>query len=183
MQHVIIKFVFLVPKAAAAEAIHRRRDPEKVLEEFGRDIFVDVIFRRKLDRDSHQVEGKHSHPTRAVALFEMAAVGKRVVAVEHADVVESEEPALENILPFGVLAVHPPGERDQHLVENRFQKCAIAFAGLLAFDLIDTPGGPRQHRRIHIVKIPLVSWNFSVGVLIPFAHDEIELRLGELDID
>src|SRR5256885_11797367 len=92
-----------------------------MFEEFGRDIFVDVILRRELDRDSHQVEGKHSHPTRAVALFEMAAVGKRVVAVEHADVIESEEPALEYILPLGVLAVHPPGERDQHLVENRFQ--------------------------------------------------------------
>ena len=113
-----------------------------MLEEFGRDIFVNVILARELDRDPHQVETKHSHPTRAVTLLEVRAIVKSVVAIEHADVVEPEKTALENIIALGVFAVHPPCERDQHLVENCLQKCAIAFAGLFALDLIDAPSGP-----------------------------------------
>src|SRR5437867_6222122 len=111
-----------------------------MLEKFRRDIFVNVIFARELDRDSHQIQTKHSHPAGAVALLEMGAVGKLRVAIEHANVVETEKAALKNILSLGVFAVHPPGERDQHFVENRFQKCAVAFAGLLALDLVNTPG-------------------------------------------
>src|ERR1700736_6462054 len=154
-----------------------------MLEKFGRDIFVNVILARELDRDSHQVQGKHSHPAGAVALLEMSAIVKNRAAIEHADVVETEKAALENIISLGVLAVYPPGERDEHFVENRFQKCAVAFSGLLALDLINAPRRPCQHRRINVVKIPFVGWNFPVRMLVPFAHDEIELCLGELDID
>ena len=144
MQHVAVKLVFFIPKtnALAAEIVHGGRDPEKMLEELRCDIFVNMILARELERDAHQVEGKHSHPAGAVALLEMAAVGKRRVAIEHADVVEPEKTALENIIALGVFAVHPPCERDQHLVENCLQKCTIAFAGLFALDLIDAPSGP-----------------------------------------
>src|SRR5437667_9747532 len=98
-----------------------------MFEKLSRDVFVNVIFRSELDRDPHQVQTKHSHPTRAVALLEMAAIVENFVAVEHANVVEPEKAALKNILPLGVLAVDPPGEGDQHFVEDRFQKCAVAF--------------------------------------------------------
>ena len=154
-----------------------------MLEKLGRDIFVNVVLTRELNRDSHQVQAKHSHPTGAVALLEMSSVVKNFVAIEHADVVESKKAALENIFALGVLAVHPPGEGDQHFVKNRFQKCAIAFSGLFAFNLINAPRRPSQHRRINVVEIPFVGWNFAVRVLIPFTDDEIELGLGELDID
>src|SRR4029077_18043992 len=167
----------------AAEFVHRRSDHEKMLKELGRDIFVNVILPRELDRNSHQVEREHSHPTSAVALLEMCAIGKLRVAIEDADVVESEKTALENIFTFGVFAIHPPGECDQHLVEDRFQKCAVAFSGLFALDLINPPRPPRQHRRINVVEIPFVSRNLPVGMLIPFADNEIELRFGELNID
>ena len=40
--------------------------------------------------------------------------------------------ALENIVTFGIFAIHPPGEGDQQFVEDRFQKRAVAFAGLFA---------------------------------------------------
>ena len=91
--------------------------------------------------------------------------------------------ALENIFPLGVLAIHPPGEGDQHFVEDRFQECAVAFAGLFALDLINAPRRPGQHRRVDVVEIPLVGRDLAVGMLIPFAHDEIELRFGEFDVD
>ena len=142
-----------------------------------------MIFHCELERDPHQVEGKHSHPTRAVALLEMGAIRKTGVAVEHADVIESEKTALENIVIFGVFAVHPPGEGDKHFVENSFQKRAIAFAGLLALNLVDAPCRPGQHRRIYVAEIPFVSRNLAVRMLEPFAHDYIELRFGELDVD
>ena len=73
---------------------------------------------------------EHSHPAGAVALFEMAAVGEGSAAIEYADVIEAEESALENIFALGILPIHPPGKGDEHFVEDRFQKSAIAFAGL-----------------------------------------------------
>ena len=185
MENVVVEFVLLVPQtdAFAAEFVHRRSNHEKMFEELGRDIFVNVIFSRELDRNSHQVQREHSHPTSAVALLEMCAIGKLRVAIEDADVVESEKTALENIFAFEVFAIHPPGEGDQHFVEDRFQKRAVTFSGFFALDLINAPRRPRQHRRINVVEIPFVSRNFPVGMLIPFADDEIELRFGELNID
>src|SRR3979411_1922372 len=107
-----------------------------MFKELRRDIFVNMIFSRELDRHSHQVQAEHSHPTGAVALFEMGAVVKNRVAIEHADIVESEKAALENIFPLGVLAIHPPGKGDQHFVENRLEKCAVTFSSFVALDLI-----------------------------------------------
>ena len=185
MQNVVVKFVLLIPQpdAFAAKFVHCRGDAEEVLEKLGRDIFVNVVLSRELNRDPHQVQREHSHPAGAVALLEMRAVGEHLVAIEHADIVQPQKAALKNIFSLRVLAVHPPGERDQHFVEDRFQKRAVAFAGLLALDLVNAPCRPRQYRRIHVVKIPFVGGNFPVRMLIPFAHDQLQLRLGELHID
>src|SRR5229473_819167 len=132
-----------------------------MLKKFRRDIFVNVIFARELDRDSHQIQTKHSHPAGAVALLEMGAVGKLRVAIEHTNVVETKKAALKYIFALGVFAVHPPGECDQHFVENRFQKCAVAFSGLFALDLVNTPRRPRQHGWINVVEIPFVGRNLG----------------------
>src|SRR5207244_11508666 len=70
-QDVVIKFIFVIPKANpfAPEIVHGGGDSEKMFEELGRDVFVDVIFHRQLDRDSHQVQEKHYHPAGGVALL------------------------------------------------------------------------------------------------------------------
>src|SRR5207253_131108 len=104
VEHVVIKFVRLVPKSdpLASEIVHRAGDPEEMLEELRRDIFVDGILAGQLKRHSHQVEAKHSHPTGAVALLEMSAAGERRAPIEHADVIQPEETALKNIFSFGV---------------------------------------------------------------------------------
>ena len=81
----------------SAEIVHRAGDPEKMFEELGRDIFVNRILAGQLERDSHHVQAKHSHPAGAVTLLEMAAVGQRRAPVEDADVIETEKAALENI--------------------------------------------------------------------------------------
>ena len=66
----------------------------------------------------------HRHPARAVGLLDVAAGRQRRAAIEHADVVQAEEAALEDVLAFGVLAIHPPGEVQQQLVEDALEKRA-----------------------------------------------------------
>ena len=53
------------------------------------------------------------------------AAGQRLAAVEDADVVEAQEAALENVPALRVLAIHPPGEVEQQLVEDALQEVAI----------------------------------------------------------
>src|SRR5438876_8914005 len=142
-----------------------------------------MIFTPELDCDPHQVEAEHAHPAGRIALLEVGAVRKHRAAIEHADVVEAKETALENVVIFGVLPIYPPGESEQHFVENGFQERAIAFAVLFALNLENAPGRPRQHRRIDVAEVPFVSGDLSIWVLIPFAHDELELLLGETGID
>ncbi len=72
----------------------------------------------------------------------MSACWQRRAAIEDSDVVETEEAALEDIHPLGVLAVNPPGEVQHQLVEDPHQEGAIATAALLLVDLVDAPRGP-----------------------------------------
>ena len=109
--------------------------------------------------------------------------GNVVVAIEDADVIESEETALEDVVAFGIFAIHPPGKGDEHFMENRLKERAITFAALLPLDLVNSPRGPRDHGRINIAKIPFVCGYLPVRMLIPLAHDEIELALREIRID
>src|SRR5438046_8424092 len=83
-QHVVIEFIFFVPETKPAQIVHGGRDTEKMFEELGRDIFVNVIFTGKFNRDSHQVQRKHSHPARDVALIKVEAIAERCIAIEHA---------------------------------------------------------------------------------------------------
>ena len=48
--------------------------------------------------------------------------GSGLRAVEHADVVQPEEPAAEDVVARGVLAVHPPGEIHEQLVEDPLEE-------------------------------------------------------------
>ena len=57
----------------------------------------------------------------------MAAGGKRLAAVEDADVIQTEKAALKNVAPVGILAIDPPGEIQQQLLKNPFEKFAVAL--------------------------------------------------------
>src|SRR5204863_6289009 len=127
----------------------------------------------------HQVEAKHSHPARAVALLEIAAAGHWCAAIEHADVIQTEESALEDVFPFRILPVHPPGKGDEEFVENRFEEGAVAFAGLFFLDFVNAPGSPADYGRIDVAEVPFVGRHLAVWVLVPFAQDDIQLALGE----
>ena len=60
VQHVVVKFIFFVPETdpTATEIVHGGGDAEEMLEELRRDVFVNVIFTRELDRDAHQIQAK-----------------------------------------------------------------------------------------------------------------------------
>src|SRR5436305_14154625 len=124
-----------------------------MFEKLGRDVFVNVIFAREFNRNPHQVQRKHSHPTRAIALFKMATVGKAGAAIEYADGIESEESPLEDIVTFGIFPIHPPGNGEQQFMENRFPERAVASAGLLTFDLETAPRRPCEDGRILITEV------------------------------
>ena len=165
----------------AAGVVHGAGDREEVLEELGRDIFVSRIRPRELERHAEEIEAKHPHPARAIALLEITAARQRRAAIEDADVVEAEKSALENVAAGRVLAIHPPGEVDQQLVEDRFQKRAIGRALLALFHFVNTPRRPGEHRRVDVAEVPLVGGHLAVRVLVPFAEREIDLLLREVE--
>jgi hypothetical protein len=99
-----------------------------MLEELGRDVLVDGIRARELERNRQQVEAIRRHPARPVGLLEPPSRRQSGRPVERADVVETEEAAFEDVVAFGVLAVHPPREVDQELLERALEKGAVAPA-------------------------------------------------------
>ena len=121
-QNVVEKFVALVPelKVLPAHVLHRRADVRVVLEELRREALVCLVFLREFERDAHEVEAEHSHPAGRVGLLQPSAEGQGLTSVNHRDVVESEEAALEDVVALAVNLVHPPGEVDEELVETFF---------------------------------------------------------------
>src|SRR6267378_8087294 len=57
MQYVVVELIFIIPEpdSFAAEIVHGSGNAEKVLEEFRRDIFIDWVFTRELQRDAQHV--------------------------------------------------------------------------------------------------------------------------------
>ena len=138
VQDVVEEAVLVVPQrqAVAAAVVHRVGDVEEVLPELAGDVLVGRVVLRELHGDGEQVERIHRHPARAVRLLEVTAGRQRRAAIEHADVVEAQEAALEDVLALGVLAIHPPGEVQEQLVEDaleesRRRRCPRRFFSIL----------------------------------------------------
>ncbi len=158
VQDVVEEFVLFVPEAVFAfvAVIDGAGDVQEVLEELDPQIDVHRIFLGQLQGDAHQVQGIGGHPGGAVGLVQVIARRQRGRAVEEGDVVQAEEAALEDVAAFGVLAVDPPGEIQQQLVEDALQEDAITHSGQGFLLQVDVPGRPGMHRRIGILEIPLV---------------------------
>ena len=62
---IVEKLIFAVPQVDAfvIHVVHRTRDVEKVLKEFGGQALVGGVFLGQLQRHAHHVERKHRHPT------------------------------------------------------------------------------------------------------------------------
>ena len=109
--------------------------------------------------------------------------GQRRRAVEDADVVQAEEAALEEVAVVGVLAVDPPGEVRQQPLEHPGEELAVALASDLRLALVDVQRRPRGHRRVDVAEVPLVCRDLAVRVQVPRAEQQLDLLLGEVDVD
>ena len=97
-----------------------------MLRELNDHVLVGAVVDGKLAGGEFQhVLAEEGHPGGAVGLLEVAAGGERGAAVEDADVVEAEEAPLEDVLAEAVLAVDPPGEVQQELVEGVLEKVQV----------------------------------------------------------
>ena len=186
MEHVVEEAVLLVPEGLSlltAALGHGLGDVQEVLPELAGHVFVGRVAIGQLQRNRHHVEAVHRHPAGAVGLLEPPPGGQLRAAVEHADVVEPEEPALEDVAAVGVLAVDPPREVERQLLEHALEEHAIADAAAPLLDLVDAPRRPGVHRRIDIAEVPLICGHLAVGVHVPLAQHQHELGFGELRID
>ena len=161
---------------AVGHAVDRGGNAQEMFKKLGRDVLIHFIVPGEFQRNAQQVGTIHCHPAGAIRLVDEAAGGQRRTAVEHADVVQPQKAALKDIASLGVLAVHPPGEVQQQLVEDPLQKSHVAhvlrigFPPLFAVQLEYAPGGPGMDRRIHIAKLPFVGRQLAIGVHVPFAR-------------
>ena len=71
-----------------------------------------------------------------------------------------EEAALEDVVAFVVLAVDPPGEVDEQLVEHALQEVVVRRQALdgpaLGVDPPDGHGRPGLDRRVDVAEVPFV---------------------------
>src|SRR5262245_24240864 len=100
----------------------------------------------------------------------MAASRQGRAAIENADIVESQESTLEDVLAFRVLPIHPPREVQHELVKHALQELAVATTAAFLLDLVHAPRGPGVHRRIDVAERPFVRWNLPVRMHVPLAQ-------------
>ena len=134
-----------------------RGDVDVVLEELGGQTLVDGF--SLASSRAIRMRFRQNMPIQPVAsdCSRRDAVGQLVAAVQHGDVVQPEEAALEDVVAFAVDLVDPPGEVDQQLVEaaspgSRGRPCRAR----IAIHVVDPPDGPGVDRRIEVGELPLV---------------------------
>ena len=125
---VVVEAVLLVPQARAAERVDGVGDVDEVLEEFRGDVLHARIERRQFQGHREHRAAVEGHPGGAVGLLQLPAARQRLGAVEDADVVQPQKAAGEEVLAAKVLAVHPPGEVHQQLLEDRGEEAATRRA-------------------------------------------------------
>src|SRR6516162_8925868 len=157
-----------------------------MLEEFRRDIFVNMIEPGQFQSDAHEIQAVHRHPTGSVGLVNEPAGWKGSASVKNPDVIKAQEPTLENVAPGRVFAIHPPGEIHQQLVKDELEKSKVAHiigtasAAQLAIDLKDSPGRPSVDRRVYVAEGPFVGGQLTIRMHVPCLRDQAELALGKL---
>src|SRR5579864_8373529 len=119
-------------------------------------ILIVWIGHRQFDSDFEHVLAEERHPRRPIGLLQIAACRQRRVAIEHADVVEAQEATLEYIPPEAILAIDPPGEIQEQLLEAALEPLLVALALLRLFEAISENCRPRVDGRVHVAEIPLV---------------------------
>ena len=76
--------------------------------------------------------------------------------VEDADVVQSQETTLKDIVSLAVLAVHPPGKVEQEFVEHPLQEVTVSLPSSALLDFVHAPCSPGMNGRVYITECPLI---------------------------
>src|SRR5258707_7256590 len=176
MEHVAVETQLLVPKT---HRVHRIGDRDEVLPELAGDVLVTVVLAGQLERDAEHVQAIHRHPARPVGLFDVPARRQRRAAIEYPDVVQPEKTALKDVPAFGVLSVYPPGEVQHQLVKHSRQKFAIPDSTPFLVYFVNSPGGPAEHRWIHVVEGPFVRRDLAVGCMYHSRKSRISCALAK----
>ena len=113
----------------------------------------------------------------------MAAGGKRGAAVEDADVVEAQEAPLEDVLAEAVLAVHPPGEVQEQLVEGRPEEIEVGLAAQGLLGAVQEERRKGVDRGVHVAEVPLIGGHLAAGVQVDALEHQLHLLLGEVGVD
>ena len=94
------------------------------------------------------------------------------------------KPPWKMLRPGDVLAVHPPREVHQQLLEHALEERHVAHAAVaLGLDAVQPQRRPRVHGRVHVVERPLVRGKLAARVHVPLARELHELVLREIRID
>ena len=89
------------------------------------------------------------------------------------------KPPSNRLLPWESLRFTHQVKLSSSLWNTRSRKSIVAVAG----DLVDPQRRPRVHRRVDVAEGPLVRRQLSVGVHVPLAAQQDQLRLRELRVD
>ena len=167
--------VGVVPQSLIAE---RAADRREMFEELEHEVGGGTAAAVEEDRDGRHGQGVRRHPAGRVGLLERAA-DRQMGAIQRPDVVQPEEPALEQVRPGRVLQVDPPREVHQELVEDPTEEVDVAAA----VDHEDLERGPRLDGRVDVAEIPFVGGQRPVRMLEPLPAEQAQLVLGERRVD
>jgi len=81
-----------------------------------------------------------------------------------------------------MLAVHPPGEIHQELLECILQKLVVRLTSRCDLLAVESNHCPRVDGGIHVSEVPLIRRHLAIGMEVGAAQDEIHLFLREVDV-
>ena len=113
-----------VLRVVTTGSFQRFHDLHRLLEELDHHVVVDPVPLGQRNGQRQHGQRVVGHPCRSVGLVE-PHVGWQVGSVHRTDVVEAEEPAGEEVVAVGILAVEPPGEVEQELLEDPLEEIEV----------------------------------------------------------
>src|SRR5262249_1895635 len=134
-------------------------------------LHVGRVDQRQFHADLEHVLAEERHPAGTVGLLQVPPGRQRGAAVEDPDVVEPQEAALEDVAAAAVLAVHPPGEVEQQLLEGSLEPVGVAAAMPDLLQTVREDGREGMDRRIHVTEGPLVAGNLAAGGEVRATYD------------
>ena len=146
-------------------------------------VLVDGVVGGEFHCKFRHVLTEERHPRRAVRLLQVAAGGKGGAAVKDADVVETQEAPLEDVLAEAVLAVHPPGEVQEQLVERRPEEIEVGLAAQGLFGAVQEERREGVDRGVHVAEVPLIGGHLAAGVQVDALEHQHHLLLGEVGVN